>query len=544
MAIRKNPNPRQMDLQPEMRDILMRNGMQAHIIANGSGYQLAVQGHDSPLLTYNITEKQMLALTDWGTNYANKRAYNEFTNIVGNDFYLPKNFVHARNANGRVAMGQHGYRVGHGEYGYGMMPPPFLGWTPRMQDGHHLRRVGGQLFFPQAPIVPERWDRQMKPGELQSGGYGFYYKGQTQQTVPNQDVLQNLQAVVTPAVTRPRSNDPAKPYKELITSPVYFSNEKWQECLSSHGIIVDAEHKTLTIQSTATNTDMVYDLKDDELKALTSNSIKEVPVNKRLEVLNDIIKDDFADKITIDMLNSKERIGIGLRPEVQQELEKMQQPTMEAEQGDELSVQQEQQTHGDASVNGQDLALMDEDKGRYRETKHGREVQVDEIYVEKIEKPKLSEDSTKQEPVADKQEKGKKDESEVKYRMTAVINGEAISHEITQKQYDKFMAVDDYHRMKLFSNIFKEVDMKTRPGANAGLGTKLFAALTAGAVVASGLAHGVSHRPHPEFYGVRQDGPHPPHPYFKPGVDAPNEVAARNFEAQMNREVTEIRRGY
>ena len=64
MAIRKNLNPRQMDLQPEMRDILMRNGMQAHIIANGDGYQLAVQGHDSPLLTYNLTEKQMLALTD------------------------------------------------------------------------------------------------------------------------------------------------------------------------------------------------------------------------------------------------------------------------------------------------------------------------------------------------------------------------------------------------------------------------------------------------------------------------------------------------
>ena len=44
MAIRKNLNPRQMDLQPEMRDILMRNGMQAHIIANGDGYQLVVQG--------------------------------------------------------------------------------------------------------------------------------------------------------------------------------------------------------------------------------------------------------------------------------------------------------------------------------------------------------------------------------------------------------------------------------------------------------------------------------------------------------------------
>lgn len=54
--------------------------------------------------------------------------------------------------------------------------------------------------------------------------------------------------------------------------------------------------------------------------------------------------------------------------------------------------------------------------------------------------------------------------------MTAIINGESISHEISQKQYDKFMAVDDYHRMKLFSNIFKEVDMKSRPEASTGLG--------------------------------------------------------------------------
>lgn len=108
MAIRKQLNPRQMDISPELRDLLMRNGMQAYIIADGNGYQLAVQGHDSPLLTYRLTEKQMLALTDWGTSYANKTAYNTFTSVVGKDFYLPKNFVHARNANGRVAMGLHG----------------------------------------------------------------------------------------------------------------------------------------------------------------------------------------------------------------------------------------------------------------------------------------------------------------------------------------------------------------------------------------------------------------------------------------------------
>ena len=176
MAIRTNTNPREMDLHPEMQKILMRNGMQAHVVSDSSGYRLVVQGHDSPLLTYAITERQMLALTDWGTNTANKKAYNVFTSIVGNDFYLPKNFVHARNANGRVAMGLHGYRIGIGEYGrtaWPHMPPPFLGWTPRNQWGFHLRRVGGDLFYPGGPAVPERWDGRMKPGELQSGGYGL-----------------------------------------------------------------------------------------------------------------------------------------------------------------------------------------------------------------------------------------------------------------------------------------------------------------------------------------------------------------------------------
>ena len=247
--------------------------------------------------------------------------------------------------------------------------------------------------------------------------------------------------------------------------------------------------------------------------------------------------------ITMDMLNSKDRINIGLRPEVQQEMEQRQQPVVEAGQYEELTVEREPQIHGDASVNGQDLNLLDESKGWYREVKNGREVQVDEIYVEKIQNTEVpvaaSEQAKEQEPSATQQEKG-----DVKYRMTAIINGESISHEISQKQYDKFMAVDDYHRMKLFSNIFKEVDMKSRPEASIGLGTKIFAALAAGAVVTSEVAHGMSNQPHPEIYVDCTEGRHPPRPYFKPGVDMPNEVAARNFEAQMNQEITEIRRGY
>ena len=117
---------------------------------------------------------------------------------------MPRNFVHARNANGRVAMGLHGYRIGVGEYGRipldrrGIHPfidpfhGRFLGWTPRQQDGFHMRRVGGAMFMQGAPIVPERPDGRMKPGELQNGGYGFYYKGEQQKAQMPENVYLDL----------------------------------------------------------------------------------------------------------------------------------------------------------------------------------------------------------------------------------------------------------------------------------------------------------------------------------------------------------------
>ena len=538
MAIRTNTNPMRPDLQPEMRALLMRNGMQAHIVPAGEGYQLVVQGHDSPLLRYPISKQQFSALTDWGTNHADKKAYNTFTEIVKDDFDLPRNFVHARNANGRVAMGLHGYRIGIGEYGrvgrYGM-PPPFLGWTPRQQEGYHLRRVGGRLFYAGTPMVAERPDGRMKPGELQSGGYGFYYKGHPQPPAQpvRQDVLQELQAVITPMVGKPRSEEPAKPYKELITSPVYFSNEKWQECLSSHGILVDKEEKTLTIQSEQIHADMVYDITDAELSALTSNSIEEHSIERRLELLNTVIQEDFADKITMDSMNRTERIGITLHSEVEQDLAARQQQEheillpLEADNGltllsNEQTILQEDESiirepQEGALIDGRDLPYLHESKGWYREGEHGREVEVEAIAVQPAE-------------------------AEDKYRITAIINGEAITHEISQKQYDKFLAVDDYHRMKLFSKVFNEVDMKTRPEMRSNLGAKIFAALAAGTVVVSDLAHGIHHHPCPELYG--EHFCHAPRPYFKPGVDSPRDVAARNFEAQMNQEIAEIRRGF
>lgn len=516
MSIRTNTNPHPLDLPPELREILARNGMKAHIAGNSEGLVLIVQGHDSPLLSYSISEKQLQALTDWGTNYANRRCYNTFASIVAADFDLPKDFVHARNANGRVAMGLHGYRIGAGEYGRTGRPRPsawgayFLGWTPRMQEGFHLRRAGGNAYYPGAPIVPERPDGRMKPGELQSGGYGFYYKGHTTAPLAGKEVLKDLETAIVPLQARERTHASAKPYKELITSPVYFTNEKWQECLSSHGILVDAKSKTLVIQSASVPADLQYDLTDEELAVLTDNSVQEVPVEKRLEVINNIIKEDYSGTVTPELLNSDRPISLALHPSVQEDLDKrLTYGTGREEEGAYAIAPEEHRElpKGTAVMDGNDLALINPDKGWYREGRHGREVTVDEIRVEP-------------------------GETEGKYKMTAVIDGETVSHEITQKQYDKFMAIDDYHRMKLFSQIFGEVDMKSRD--QVPLGTKICAALMAGVAVAGELGR---HPPCPSapVVFVEHHGP-PVRAYCKPGVDTPMDVASRNFEATLNTE--------
>ena len=166
-----------------------------------------------------------------------------------------------------------------------------------------------------------------------------------------------------------------------------------------------------------------------------------------------------------------------------------------------------------AHVDGQ--TAYDNGKGWFREGQYGREVTVQDIKVE---------------PVRVQAQEDEKRQSSMKYRMTAVINGEAITHEISQKQYDKFMAVDDYHRMKLFSQVFKEVDMKDLPQEREGrhFGIGLLAALT----VAGELARGpMMHHPAPDLYMERHAGG----PIFmKPGVDSPQDIASRAFEAGIN----------
>ena len=546
MSIRSETMPYTGQLSFQLQDLLRRNGMRAQVAVDGDKLMLLVQGHDSPMLSYSISEKQFRALTDGGTNFSNKKAYATFNSIVGRDFDLPSSYVAARNVNSRVVMGLHGVRESR-PHGMGMPVQPhafghgFLGWTPRNQPGFHMRNIHGAPMMA-APMLMEHTDGRMRPGELKSGGYGYYYKGGELPQNKVVDPIKDMQSYFPPVVTRSRPTETATPYNELITSDVYFSNEKWQECLSSHGIAIDAQNKTLTIQSKATQQDFIYDITDEEVQKLTSNSIKEVPVNERIDLLNSIVSLDFKDKVTMEMLNSKENISIGLHPEVERSFAQQQSDLLQITTDSQLQHQHVAPSLNPENgyVDGSKIEQYDERKGWYREGSHGREVEVGDIWVEKVAKQLSEEEKSRN----NSRKNGSKDKAETKenvtYRMSAVINGEVISHEISKKQYDKFMSVDDYQRQRMMSKVFSEVDLRTRPEMRRSFNP--LAAIAAGLSVASeatflgaDIAHNIEHIKHPHgaptVYGEAHGSGRI---YVKPGVDSPQDIASRAFEAGVN----------
>ena len=652
MAIRKYTNPRELDLSTGLQEVLRKNGMQAHIsLAKDGGRELIVLGHDSPVLTYKLNEKQVENLMGWGTTYENKKAYNTFASIVKDDFYMPQNFVSASNAFGRVAMGLHGYRIGHGEYGYDARPArrtpwfapfsrqgrgwagDFVGYAPRT-EGFHLRRIGDHAYRPWGggPMVTERPDNRVKPGEMLSGGYGFYFKGHQKETPVEVLDQISIEPKIKTLEAAPRPQGQGIPYSSVITSDVYFSNDKFQEVLKSHGIVIDEAKKTLTIQSNLSKVDLQYDLKPEELQKLMANKVSGkggVSVDARLAIINEVIGKDFDTKLTKDMLETKELVSLDLKPEVRQEVEApfIEQERRIAEQQRLAEARAEQRRESERierdpnAIDGREIQAILGNKGWFQPVANGREMVVGEIRVDKTlngtyvmeaevngrllahsisakdYQKFLDLDDAHRLKMFDKvfneveiksahgeslyqddlylahdgqsivhqkevdiqnatsnrvdgaallefnerkgfyRERAHGREVEVgniqvdptangKYKMTAVINGQTISHEITQKQYDKFLAVDDYHRMQLFSKIFNEVDIKTRPGEGHNLGAALLAALVVGGeVMRDGLS--VPHEPRPEIYETRT-GP----VYHKAGVVSPADVAAANFRSE------------
>lgn len=483
--IRKNTNPRATDVAPQLQSVLHANGMQAHISLSETGtYQLVTLSHNSSQPRYyDLSEKQLDALVNGGTNAWNKNAYNTFVSIVKDDYYIPGSWVAAKNANSPVNHGLWGHTIMDGEYGY--RDPrfrPFAGPGFGKFDNsplgflfgggrYHIRRVEGRPYFANsAPVVVERPDGRLKPGELKSGSYGFYDKGNQKK-----DALSNLEVDVKPRVLeRPKGKAlPLKDYINGYSTLLTFSGAGFAEVLSSHGIVVDKDKKTLTIKSDGVNRNLEYALTDEELNTILNDKLrfsdtrgkkkqvynKNAPnISERLDVINKVIANDFADKITMDHLQSKDYINIKLKPETEAALGLTEAKANEYNRNIdvlELNMQDMRQDYKTGfidkwnTIGVVDGRMLPEDMGFYLPMNKGRRVTVGEIQAYPTN-----------------------DGEKTSYRMTAVVNNQLMSREISKDDYNRFLNYDDEHRLHLFDKVFDEVKIKS--ASNGQLEDKVY----------------------------------------------------------------------
>ena len=472
--LRKNI-ARRGDIAPELQSTLNANGMQAHLSVNEQGeYVLTALAHNTSSPTrYVISAQQAETMMNGGTNVWNKKAYQTFVSIVNKDYYIPDSWGAARNANSPVNMGLNGHRKDVGEYGYRGERPfePFRGGRyGRFNDflgnifsdrrpGYHLRRIDDRPFLASsAPVVADRPDGRLKPGELKAGGYGFYRREQ-----PTTDALGTLDIHTSPVVLE-RPKGKATTLKELIgnyNSILAFSGNGFQKFLAEHGIVIDKENKTLTILSDGVNKDFQYKLKDEELAILLNDKLRfqkkgnppkvfnaDAPnITERLDVINNIISADFKDRITKEQLNTRDYISIQLKPEVEQELGLGTQPVPKVQPAVDTTIvdmRNQRLAYNTGfvdkwnSIGVVDGRAIDPSRGFYLPVKDGRAVSVGEIQAYPTNDGRTS-----------------------SYRMTAVINNQVVSHEISEKDYIRFLNFDDENRLKLFDKIFGEVEIKS-----------------------------------------------------------------------------------
>ena len=110
---------------------------------------------------------------------------------------------------------------------------------------------------------------------------------------------------------------------------------------------------------------------------------------------------------------------------------------------------------------------------------------------------------------------------EGKYKITAVIDTKSVSYEMSAKDYDKFMKSNDLGRMKIFSKISPEVEIKTDPDKKITPGRVLALVGKSVAALAMGPAYWDPDYDRRQYvdYGYNR---------YRPGIDRVRPVFAEN----------------
>ena len=501
------------DISTELQSILRKNGLEAHIVQDYDGrLYLEAQGRNYPYNRYEITRQQAEAMSLWGYNSTNTKAYNTLKHIL-KDADMPRALVVARQAGGLVNMGQWGQR----------MTPERAGYFPRQRFGGLYNP--GYMSRPVATFPGER----LAPGTMRSFDYrspglrpttGVYWKGERRQYESEDQMPDRVKVTVTPE--KPRAAERPEPGKAVALTdhymnPVYFSPEHWRQVLDTHGIVIDEANKKMIIKSSGARLNYSYDLTDQEIAKILNPKLEPdgVSIKERLDIINNNVnfKKDFESGITVDMLKSNNIIDVKLTPAAREKFEykfeeydrwmEQQKMLTEAKEAarSQFMAQEGRIRRDPAAISGREIGAILGGYGWYNAEAHGREVVVAEIRVDNLKEAINSvvmpdgrvmtaeelqkematlgpEDQEYAKTIQDRLQKlmDENKDAKDKFVMSAVINGEIVSHEISRKDYEKFMRYDDEHRLKLFDSIFGEVSIQKSEGVREGRPDDVFLA--------------------------------------------------------------------
>ena len=501
------------DISTELQSILRKNGLEAHIVQDYDGrLYLEAQGRNYPYNRYEITRQQAEAMSLWGYNSTNTKAYNTLKHIL-KDADMPRALVVARQAGGLVNMGQWGQR----------MTPERAGFFPRQRFGGLYNP--GYMSRPVATFPGER----LAPGTMRSFDYrspglrpttGVYWKGERRQYESEDQMPDRVKVTVTPE--KPRAAERPEPGKAVALTdhymnPVYFSPEHWRQVLDTHGIVIDEANKKMIIKSSGARLNYSYDLTDQEIAKILNPKLEPdgVSIKERLDIINNNVnfKKDFESGITVDMLKSNNIIDVKLTPAAREKFEykfeeydrwmEQQKMLTEAKEAarSQFMAQEGRIRRDPAAISGREIGAILGGYGWYNAEAHGREVVVAEIRVDNLKEAINSvvmpdgrvmtaeelqkematlgpEDQEYAKTIQDRLQKlmDENKDAKDKFVMSAVINGEIVSHEISRKDYEKFMRYDDEHRLKLFDSIFGEVSIQKSEGVREGRPDDVFLA--------------------------------------------------------------------
>lgn len=452
------PYKNSIPIPPELRRLLEKNGLDVQLVINEKGqHELKVAGNRglamSPPQSYVLTPRQANDIINayaQGTGFRLKKGYETVNQVIAKDFMAPQSYTIASN----TGLNRRGTA--------NRLSPVNMGWNyvvdiRRYFDHYHDR------------AMISRPDGSLKPGEaaamrtLPNGAYvptaGYIYKGNMAPTQQQQEVPQQMNSVVvnmapTPA-PRPELENVEKLSDLYTSTPENDTYKMLQPVLDHHGIVIkeglDEEgnpEKQLVVMAQNAKVNIVYHLTEEEYQKLTADGWRDVKnendvsLQDRLNIINEKISLDFKEPITAEMLDGDSYVNLTYkdgRREVNEakyiEYEKKQ-SAREMRTAERMAIKNDLQ-----AIDGRDVSSILKEKAFFYKGKEGRQMTVGEIRVDAVADP----------------EKGEK----TKYMMSAVIDGQRHSVEISQKNYKTFIGYDDKHRLEMFASKF---DVKIAKG--------------------------------------------------------------------------------